>query len=250
MLEKWKEVEKRMKIAVCDDNKATREHIVSLIKEQILDAEIMVFATGEEMLSVQKSFDISFLDVKMKEVSGMDVAKYIRQTEQESIKSIIIFVTGYEKYMNLAFDVSAFHYLLKPIDEEKFHRVFGRALKELYATKERKKQYILVKNSGVQRKVYIKDIHYIESANKKVIIHTGTNIVESYGKMNEFEQMIGSSFYRCHRCYLVNMEKIVSYNADTIKVANGDTLILAQKKYSHFIKQYMRYAKDGGIVNV
>lgn len=239
-----------MKIAVCDDDKAAREHIVSLVKEQIQDAEIMTFATGEEMLKVRSSFDISFLDVEMKEMSGMDVANHIRQEEQGSTKSIIIFVTGYEKYMNSAFDVFAFHYLLKPIDEEKFRNVFGRALKELSVAKEQTKRYILVRSSGARQKVYIKDIYYIESANKKVIIHTRAGILDSYGKMDELEQMIGSGFYRCHRCYLVNMEKIVSYNANTIKVVNGDKLILARKKYSDFIRQYMKYAKDGGIVNV
>ena len=239
-----------MKIAVCDDDRAAREHIVSLIKEQVQDAEIMTFATGEEMLKAQGGFDISFLDVEMREVSGMDVADHIRQEEQGSTKSIIIFVTGYEKYMNSAFDVSAFHYLLKPIDEDKFRSVLGRALKELSLAEEQTKRYILVRNSGAQQKVYIKDIYYIESANKKVVIHTRTGILDSYGKMDELEQMTGSSFYRCHRCYLVNMEKIVSYNASTIKVANGDELILAQKKYNDFIRQYMKYAKDGGIVNV
>lgn len=239
-----------MKIAVCDDDKAAREHIVSLVKEQIQDAEIMTFATGEEMLKVQSTFDISFLDVEMREISGMDVANHIRQEEQGNTKSIIIFVTGYEKYMNSAFDVSAFHYLLKPIDEEKFRSVFGRALDELYAVRERKKRFILVRNSGIQQKVYLKDIYYIESANKKIIIHTKMGILDSYGKMNELEQMTGRGFYRCHRCYLVNMEQIVSYNADTIKVVNGDKLILAQKKYNDFIRQYMKYAKNGGIVNV
>ena len=239
-----------MKIAVCDDDKAAREHIVSLVKEQIQDAEIMTFATGEEMLEVQSTFDISFLDVEMREISGMDVANHIRQEEQGNTKSIIIFVTGYEKYMNSAFDVSAFHYLLKPIDEEKFRSVFGRALDELYAVRERTNRFILVRNSGIQQKVYLKDIYYIESANKKIIIHTKMGILDSYGKMNELEQMTGRGFYRCHRCYLVNMEQIVSYNADTIKVVNGDKLILAQKKYNDFIRQYMKYAKDGGIVNV
>ena len=239
-----------MKIAVCDDDKAAREHIVSLVKEQIQDAEIMSFATGEEMLVVQSTFDISFLDVEMREISGMDVANHIRQEEQGNTKSIIIFVTGYEKYMNSAFDVSAFHYLLKPIDEEKFRSVFGRALDELYAVMERTKRFILVRNSGIQQKVYLKDIYYIESANKKIIIHTKMGVLDSYRKMNELEQMTGRGFYRCHRCYLVNMEQIVSYNADTIKVVNGDKLILAQKKYNDFIRQYMKYAKDGGIVNV
>lgn len=239
-----------MKIAVCDDDKAAREHIVSLVKEQIQDAEIMTFATGEEMLEVQSTFDISFLDVEMREISGMDVANHIRQEEQGNTKSIIIFVTGYEKYMNSAFDVSAFHYLLKPIDEEKFRSVFGRALDELYAVMERTKRFILVRNSGIQQKVYLKDIYYIESANKKVIIHTEAGTLDCYGKMDELERMTGSGFYRCHRCFLVNMEKIVSYNADTIKVANGDRLILARKRYNDFIRQYMKYAKDGGIVNV
>ncbi len=215
-----------MKIAVCDDDKAAREHIVSLVKEQIQDAEIMTFATGEEMLEVQSTFDISFLDVEMREISGMDVANHIRQEEQGNTKSIIIFVTGYEKYMNSAFDVSAFHYLLKPINEEKFRSVFGRALDELYAVMERTKRFILVRNSGIQQKVYLKDIYYIESANKKIIIHTKMGVLDSYRKMNELEQMTGRGFYRCHRCYLVNMEQIVSYNADTIKVVNGDKLIL------------------------
>ena len=241
-----------MKIAVCDDDMATREHIVTLIKELIRDTAVVTFASGEEMLKAKENFDISFLDVKMKELSGMDVAKHIRQEQEQngSKKSIIIFVSGYEKYMNDAFDVLAFHYLLKPIDEEKFRTVFGRALKELSVAEERTKRYILVKSSGVQQKVYVKDVYYIESANKKVIIHTGAGILESYGKMEKLEQMTGNGFYRCHRCYLVNMEKIVSYNADTIKVVNGDKLILAQKKYNDFIRHYMKYAKNGGIVNV
>ena len=241
-----------MKIAVCDDDMATREHIVTLIKELIRDTAVVTFASGEEMLKAKEDFDISFLDVKMKELSGMYVAKHIRQEQEQngSKKSIIIFVTSYEKYMNDAFDVLAFHYLLKPIDEEKFRTVFGRALKELSVAEERTKRYILVKSSGVQQKVYVKDVYYIESANKKVIIHTGAGILESYGKMEKLEQMTGNGFYRCHRCYLVNMEKIVSYNADTIKVVNGDTLILAQKKYNDFIRHYMKYAKNGGIVNV
>lgn len=241
-----------MKIAVCDDDKAAREHIVSLIQAQMKQAEIMTFATGEEMLREQGDFDISFLDVEMNEMSGMDVARHIRHKQEEKgiTKSIIIFVTGHAKYMNDAFDVSAFHYLLKPIDEGKFRNVFGRALKELHAEAERTKRCILVKCSGTQRKVYIKDIYYIESANKKVIIHTRSGTLESYGKMKELEQLTGSTFYRCHRCYLVNMEKIVAYNADMIKVVNGDELILAQKKYNDFIRQYMKYAKSGGIVNV
>ena len=241
-----------MKIAVCDDERAAREHIISLIKEQLPAAEITAFASGEELLAAKEDFDISFLDIEMRETSGMDAARQLRRRQEEKggAKSIIIFITGYEKYMSDAFDVSAFHYLLKPVSQEKFRTVFDRALKELSAAEERTKRYILVKSSGIQQRVYLKDIYYIESANKKVIIHTAAGTLESYGKMEELEQMTGAGFYRCHRCYLVNMEKIASYSVSAIQVTNGDSLILARKKYAEFVKRYMKYAKEGGIVNV
>ena len=241
-----------MKIAVCDDDSAARAHISSLIKEQFENAEVVGFASGEDMLKSPKDFDIYFLDVEMDGISGMEAARQIRQEQEEKngIKSIIIFVTGYDKYMNDAFDVSAFHYLLKPINEEKFRAVFGRALKELSVAEDRSNRYILIRNSGTQQKVLLKEIYYIESANKKVIVHTSTGVMISYGKMDDLEKLAGGGFYRCHRCYLVNMEHISSYNVNTIQVVNGDKLILAQKKYNDFVKRYMIYAKDGGIVNV
>ncbi len=118
------------------------------------------------------------------------------------------------------------------------------------ALEEQSKKYIVIKNSGTQQKIYLKDIYYIASSNKKVIYHTKNGRFDTYGKMEELEKELGNAFYRCHRCYLVNMEKICAYSADTIQVVGGDELILAQKKYTDFVKRYMRYAKDGGIVNV
>ena len=108
----------------------------------------------------------------------------------------------------------------------------------------------MVKSSGAQQKLLLKNIYYIESGNKKVIIHTTDGVLEVYGKMEELENGLGNAFYRCHRCFLVNMEKISAYSAENIQVINGDNLLLARKKYSDFIKTYMRYVKNGGIVNV
>ena len=79
----------------------------------------------------QQQPDIVFLDIEMDKVSGMDIARLIRgQEDNGRQRSIIIFVTGYREYMEAAFDVNAFHYLVKPIDAEKFSEVFSRAWKE------------------------------------------------------------------------------------------------------------------------
>lgn len=62
-----------MKIAVCDDDRNIREQIASLIREQEPDAEIVTFEAGETMIKSQENFAVSFLDVEMKEISGLDV---------------------------------------------------------------------------------------------------------------------------------------------------------------------------------
>ena len=240
-----------MRIAVCDDDRAIREELFRLIQKQVSEADIMEYQSGEELINARGNFDIYFLDIEMGEVSGMDIARRIREQEDNGRqRSIIIFVTGYREYMEAAFDVNAFHYLIKPIDTEKFSEVFRRAWKEAAVFYEQEKKYIIVKSSGTQQKILLKNIYYIESGNKKVIFHTTNGTLEVYGKMEELEKGLGNTFYRCHRCYLVNMEKISAYSADNIQVTNGDNLLLARKKYSDFIKIYMRYVKNGGIVNV
>lgn len=240
-----------MKIAICDDNLTIRKELFQLIQKQLLEVDIVEYQSGEELINTKESFDIYFLDIKMGKISGMDIAKHIRKQEEISRqKSIIIFVTGYQEYMEAAFDVNAFHYLIKPIDVEKFSKVFSRAWKKVFVFEEQSKQYIIVKSSGTQQKILLKNIYYIESSNKKVIFHTTNGTLEVYKKMKELENTLGNTFYRCHRCYFVNMEKIYAYSTDNIQLTNGENLLLARKKYSDFIKTYMRYVKNGGIVNV
>lgn len=152
--------------------------------------------------------------------------------------------------MESAFDVNAYHYLLKPIDNKKFAEVLKRAWKDVAIVNERNSKYIMVKSFGVQHKIFVKDIYYIESNNKKVVIHTKDGIIASYGRMDELENLLGDEFYRCHRCYLVNMENISAYSADMVKVSNGDKLILAKKKHKDFVKKYTIYAKNEGFIYI
>lgn len=239
-----------MKIAICDDNTEALNNIVRLINKQKYNVSVKTFKSGKEMLQSKQDFDISFLDIAMKDISGIQLAKILRQKQINAKKNIIIFVTNYREYMEDAFDVNAYHYLIKPINEEKFSQIFKRAAKEVLTAETQHEKYIIAKTSQALKKVYLKDILYIESSNKKVIFHTKEEEFEVYGKMKDLEMRLQFSFYRCHRCYLVNMENISSYNVNAIKITNGDSLILAQKKYPDFVKAYMRYAKDGGIVNV
>ena len=100
-----------IKIAVCDDEKNIRSYLVSLIKKQNRECSITKYASADEYLSDGREHDLVFLDIEMESshtnMDGMGLAGYIRNMEVRK-QPIIIFVTGYEKYVYDAFDVGAF----------------------------------------------------------------------------------------------------------------------------------------------
>ena len=240
-----------MNIAVCDDDIKTRGQLSELIKDQFPEGIVRCFSGSEELLSDDKYYDICFLDIEMETVSGIELAKRIRKYQEESPKrSIIIFVTAYNEYVEDAFDVNAFHYLLKPIKESKFREVLRRAINETRYVEEQRKKFIIIKDGDKRKKLMLDGIQYIESSDRKVIIHMDEGTAETYAKMYDLEKELGEYFFRCHRGYIVNFEKVTSYSVNSIKVLNGDTIMIAEKKYTDFVRAYLKYAKNGGIVNV
>lgn len=236
-----------MKIAVCDDERVISAQIKSLIEEKKPDACIEIYASGEELLAAEKDFDIIFLDIKMDGMNGIDTAKTLRQEGKESV---IVFITGVREYVFEAFDVSAFHYLLKPIEERRFSEVFERAVREAEKHTEHGRRLFVVRTGKRSITLDKNDILYIESRAKKVEIHAKGKNVEIYAAMNELEAQMGEGFYRSHRGYLVNMAYIAEYSNDSITLSNGETVYLAKEKYGEFVKMYMRYLRNGGRTGV
>ena len=239
-----------IKIAICDDNVKICAEISNLIRSQISDAKIFIFNSKNDLLQAKENFSIYILDIKA--VDGIEIAKILRQRQEilNSPNFILIFVTGYSEFMFDAFDVHAFHYILKPIDAEKFSKILSQALTEIKNFETQAEKFLLVKVDGVNKKIFLQDILYIESQNKKVAIHTTTGIFETYGKMDACELTLGENFFRCHRCYLVNFAKISAYTSDTIQLCNGEKIFISAKKFQSFVKTFLRYAQDGGLVNV
>ena len=209
-----------------------------------------VFPSADALMGHKEFFDIYFLDIKG--ISGLELARQIREKQKstDGLRSIIIFVTGFDNHMADAFDVQAFHYLIKPIREEKFREVLEKAMVEAESKQHQKERYVLLKIPGQKKKVLLRNVLYVESNNKKVMVHTTEGTYEVQGKMENFERAFGNTFYRCHRCYLVNFSHISSYGKNEIELVNGDRILLAYKKYSAFVKSFLAYAKKGGLVHV
>ena len=235
-----------MRIAICDDEKNIRELIASKVLKHYPEAEIIFFSSGEELLLSDKNIDILFLDIQMSGRNGMETARELRKKDKTVT---LIFVTAMEEYVFQAFDVRAFHYIVKPIDDTKFSDVLSRAIDECYSqgidTREPEPNYVMINHGGVHTKVKIDDIVYAEVFNRKVVIHKMNDEIEYYGKMSDLEAVAGDSFFRPHRAYLVNFKYVEKYDATTIYLEKG-TALMAKQNYPDFVKKYMKYNQRKG----
>ena len=186
-----------MNIAVVDDEKLILKQIGGLIEKQMPNCCLDTYVTGDELLGAGKRFDIVFLDIQMDGMDGIETAKRLRKRQDDIV---LIFVTGNREYVFDALDLYAFHYLLKPVDENKFREVLERAAEEVAKKKEKRFLFLKKRNLTLDQA----DILYIESRAKKVEIHTDgfKDIIEIYATMEELEGQLGEDFYRCHRSYI------------------------------------------------
>ena len=123
-----------IRIAICDDEAPTRAYLASLIRAQDCLCEVVEYASAGDCLADRREIDLLFLDIELNAagLDGMALARQIREGNSAA-QPVVIFVTGYERYVFDAFDVGAFQYLLKPVDEEKFAQVFARAVEQIEA---------------------------------------------------------------------------------------------------------------------
>lgn len=240
-----------MQIAICDDEKEVREMLAQRVQRLCPQAIVSVYASGEELLMslpyVQP--DILLLDIQMAGTGGMETARAFRRQNK---RAILIFVTALEEYVFQAFDVGAFHYLIKPFDNKKFVEVLLRAVEELEGRKKEERQdsrrempNIMVTTGGKHIAIHPEDIVYAEVFDRKVIIHTLDSDIEYYGKMKELAKQVGEDFYRPHRAYLVNFGFITKYDATTIYLEKGQAM-MAKQNYPDFVKSYLKYNQMKG----
>ena len=236
-----------MRIGVCDDMREVREQLADMVKSLYPDAMVVCYKDGGQVLEEKRLPDILFLDIQMAGINGMETAKQLRQTGK---KMIIIFVTALEEYVFDAFDVEAFHYLVKPFSNEKFAQVLQKAVGEFTERKGagtdtgKDGPNIIIKTERGHVAIRPAEIVYAEVFNRKVVIHTLDEDIEYYGKMKDLERAAGDEFYRPHRSYLVNLAYVKRYDAATIYLERGQAA-MAKQNYPEFVKCYLRYNQRG-----
>lgn len=213
-------------ITLCDDNLVQidilKDYINALSKELDLKFDILTSNSGEELVAKLQSsplftensneMPIFFLDVEMNGMNGLELGNELRERYKNSI---IVFITGFPGYAVDAFNMRAFHYILKPISYESFRKLFLDILdciKEKKCFQLQERQFI-IENKDSIHKIPCSNIYYFEKCLRKIKVCYSKGLQEFYGSFKTLKQNLdSSSFFQCHQGFIINIHKITSYH--------------------------------------
>ena len=173
----------------------------------------------------------------------MDVAKILRDRDW---RKILIFITGEEDQVFNSFDLQAFHFLVKPVADEKLKEVLDNAQKELERYGDitgKQDKYIEIQSGTSHIRINLSQLLYAEVYDRKTILHMKKENIEYYGQLSALEELVGKNFYRIHRSYLVNMKYVERYDRTSVTTLGGDNIPIARREYDGFLKAYMEYSR-------
>ncbi len=230
-----------LRIAVCDDEKRESDYITALVNEWAegcgIKTEITVFFSAEEFLfkyEEDKNFDILLLDIQMKEMDGIELAEKIR----ESDKSVqIVFITGFTDYISRGYDVSALHYLIKPVEKEKLFSVLNKADDNLRKTE----KFVLLSVDSESFKVKLKDIIYIEAFGHSCCVACKNRDYEVKLPISDIVKMLDESFVKCHRSYVANLRNVSRITKTDVVFDNGKSIPVSRRMYGDVNIAFINY---------
>lgn len=228
-------------IAVCEDNNEDLTRLLEALREIKLPRTFSIneYKNAEELIwdieTGRKHFDIFFLDIYLDGMNGVEAARRIRA---ENENALLIFVSSSEDFYREAFDVYAFHYLVKPVDRNSFADVLERAVKVVDRSRD---EFLKITYRGKSSSLRYSDIKYISSMNHSLKYHMrdGSEYT-SYGKLDELSPQIKSElFVRCHKSFIVNLACVREMTADGFKT-DDDSFIPISRTYAAAVKESYR----------
>lgn len=234
-----------LSIAVCDDdlieccNMAGR--IKDIMEEMKIPCIIRQFRSGRELLQALESFDIVFLDIIMQELDGMKTAQIFRE---KAFDKILIFVSSSREYVFEAYDVEAFQYLLKPVEDRKLKSVLQKAV---FKTESRSQDFIIVSRERQKKKIVLDDIYYFEIKGRMVDVHERGGIFTYYEQIGDLEnKLCDKGFFRCHKSYLINLKYVDGYNRQEVILENGEKIVITKRRYNQFVQEVFKVMRENG----
>lgn len=231
-----------IRIAICEDMKREQQVLQNLIKKTrlFLKPSFEFFDNGQELIDKYRSgerYEFVFLDVDMPLLNGLEAGKQINALDA---KAIIVFVTNYPQYAIEAYDCSAFNYLLKDSDFERFYFVISKAIDKY---KMFHQTYKITTKNGIVT-LNVSDIYFVECCQKHLYFHSKRTVYETKKTLSEVYQFLGPlGFYQIHQGYIVNFDKVKMIDGYNVVLDNDEKVMISVRKKTEVLRAYSEYVR-------
>ena len=159
----------------------------------------------------------------MGQMDGVSLAKELRKTNDSAQ---IVFITGYSDYIAEGYEVSALHYLMKPVREEKLSEVLDRAVSKLG----KDEKALMLESGGETNLVPIYRIRFIDVRGNYTTVHADKEYTIKK-TLSDVEKELDERFYRVGRSCIVNLTQISKVTKTDIFFNSGETVPLPRGSY-------------------
>jgi DNA-binding LytR/AlgR family response regulator len=217
-----------LRIAICEDDQGMQNRLVDAINDwassRKVQTDILCYPNAEAFIMAwpDVAFDLAFLDIQMKRMTGIELAEFIRKSDRNML---IVFVTSFSQYVLKGYDVNALHYLIKPLSPAKLLPILDKALTIWRA---RHNAAFVVSDKDGQVKLLYDDIYYIAMLSHIAQIHTESNVYEIRKTAEEMSNILPSFFFRCHRSYIVNLLKVDCVYKASVLLSNKESIPISR----------------------
>ncbi|MFR4350247.1 MAG: LytR/AlgR family response regulator transcription factor [Roseburia sp.] len=206
-----------MRIMIADDEMPARRELGYLLEQCMPEAALCYAESGEMVLAMlkEKEVDVLFADIHLGDRNGMSMASVLRR---EYPDMQIVFATAYEDYAVKAFEMNALDYITKPFELKRVEQTVQKILAKgsMYSGS---KLFDLAVSCGMEKLpvssnknillVDLKDIVYMETSGRGVLIHTQLGEYMGNAGLGYYEKRLeGQRFYRIQKSYLINLSQV------------------------------------------
>ncbi len=179
----------------------------------------------------EKEVDLMFLDINMPKLTGLDFLSALKQPPE------VIITTAYNEYALKGYELDVVDYLLKPVSFERFMMAMDKFYRRKKSSGNNhetivkpENEYIFIRANRENVKVGLSSILYLENIKDYVKVVTTGNRFLTKNNLGSFEKILPEKkFVRAHRSFIVGIDAITSFSADTIKI--GQTEIPVSRGY-------------------
>ena len=212
--------------------------VLNFFRKKNREISLRMFSGGEELLSYNGQIDILFLDIQMKGMDGMETARKLRA---DKFRGFLVFITVLKEMVFQSFEVQAYDYLVKPVDDKQFEKTMER----LYASMQNASEDSLLVQKGYEGRIIREDeIVFCEIIDRKIYLNLASGeVVDYYERIENLETKLNNRFYRCHRSYLINLKHLKGYKNGTACMDNGKEIPVSRlrsREFSGVVLQYMK----------